>query len=347
MRWSWMLLVVAGCGEPEATTPAPSGDGARTLQGTLTWTVVPDDDAQAAGLEPCTYTRSYAAVEDESAPWLCPDCDVSYVAQVALTEGELCFSSIATGDFHPVERVAVAGDGWRRNGREFGRPAPQGTVTRDGAWLRVTNESDDFQWRNGGTYRLRIDGALVEGTSDQDPLHGWVVPDTYACGWEHQDVPAYEGDWVLAIGAPLPDGLFRDACGEPVRLHDFSGRWLILDLSAYDCGPCRNMASGESDFVTRMEDEGVAVEVVTLLAPTLDAVLDPTPPEVLAEWATAFGLHSPVLSERGWGYYLMGDALGDEFAYPSVVIIGPDGLVRDIRDGFATWANYEAIIHDG
>jgi hypothetical protein len=84
--------------------------------------------------------------------------------------------------------------------------------------------------------------------------------------------------------------------------------------------------------------------MITLLSPSLSAVLDPTPTQTLEDWTSEFELNSPVLEDRGYGYWLGKAALGDDFAYPSWVLIDPNLQVYEIGKGFGSFEGIEASI---
>ena len=168
-------------------------------------------------------------------------------------------------------------------------------------------------------------------------MHGFSTPSDYACEWPQANPETYTGDYTLTVGGILPDGVFMDQCTEPMRLHDFKGRYFVVDVSATNCPPCKNMAEQEPAFAEAMAEAGIDVSVITLMAPSLSVVLSPTPTETLVEWATTYGLYDPVVEDRGWGYWIVGDALGDDFGYPSWVVVSPDLEVLDIGNGFSSF----------
>jgi len=141
----------------------------------------------------------------------------------------------------------------------------------------------------------------------------------------------------------LPDARMYDRCNEAVRLHDFGGSYLVVDISAVNCPPCRGMAEQEPAFAEKMKGDGIDVEMVTLLAPSLSEVLTPTTTEILTEWTSEYSLTGPVLADRGYGYWLGKEAL-DSFAYPTWILVSPDLTVFEMGTGFSNFDSIEASI---
>ena len=81
------------------------------------------------------------------------------------------------------------------------------------------------------------------------------------------------------------------------------------------------------------------------LAPTLAAVTGLTTTEMLETWSEDFGLHSPVLADRGWGQAVAKHAL-DDFGYPTSVLVDPELQVMEFNVGFGAdgWDLYEDLI---
>lgn len=338
-------------GEPNTSSGGDPGTGGstpeiytrQTISGEITWTVTFDADAKAAGATDCTYTRHYEGAENASAPWLCPTCDKTYQAQVEVTEGlEDCYTQVTSAEPPALEWLGVAGGAFRRGvGATMNE---QGTATIDGAVIDIVNDVTDIEAPAGGTLAFAVRGQLTTSEEEGDPLHGFRAPDSYACGWDKAAPPPYAGDYALELGGVVPDGLFKDACDETVRLHDLAGSYLIIDMSAMDCPPCRQMAALEEAFVADMAAQGIAVHVVTLLAPSLDDTLGETTTEMLAIWRDSYGLTSPVLADRGWGLTVFLAAIGDSTGYPSWVIVDPELRVLDFNTGFSTFAPFQSTI---
>jgi hypothetical protein len=331
----WMVWLA--CAEDPAAVEQP---GAYAIAGTLTWTVDYADDALD-----CSYTRTYSGTEDRSEPWTCPDCTVQFEASVEL-DGIDCYDSLSTGTApSDVEYLGVAADGSFRRAPAVNYPmVEQGTATLDGDVYTIHNEDEP----DDQSYVLTVDGTLERSLTDADPLEGWTPPDSYACGWPTSDLPPYDGPWTIVDDA-LPDGWFLDACGEPVRLHDFAGSYLVIDVAATDCGPCQQMATAAPAFEEDMAARGVKVYGITLLAPSLDAILDDTSTTTLAEWTDYFGLSGPVLGDRGWGYNVLGNYVGMEsFGYPTWAVVSPDLQVISAGTGYGDglWDDIAATIED-
>jgi len=270
---------------------------------------------------------------------------VQFEAAVEL-EGIDCYKSLSTGaPPSPVEYLGVGADGSFRRAPAVNYPlVEQGTATLDGDTFTIHNESvsDD------PSFLLTIDGTLERSPSDADPHEGWTPPASYECGWPTSDLPSYDGPWTIVDDA-LPDGWFLDACGEPVRLHDFAGSYLVIDIAATDCGPCQQMATAAPAFEEDMAARGLEVYGITLLAPSLDAILDDTPTGTLEEWTEYFDLVGPVLGDRGWGYSVLGSYVGIEsFAYPTWAVVTPDLEVISVGTGYGDglWDEIATTIED-
>lgn len=341
-----------GTGGGGSTTTGTGGDGGsvpetlyrKTIAGDITWNVTFDDTAKAAGATDCAYTRHYDGVEDESAPWLCPSCEVFFRAQVDMTAGkDDCFTQISTGEPAAEEWIGY-GDGrfWRA---PEGPTTDQGSATVTGTDIATANQVTALDAPVGGMFEFNVVGALTQADGEGDPMAGWAVPKTYTCGWPKSDAPVYTGDYGLAKGKMVPDGWFLDKCGEAVRLHDFKGSYLVIDMSAMDCPPCQSMAGGEEQFVMDMEAQGITVHVITLLAPSLSDVLGETTNANLNTWINKYDLTSPVLADRGWGLAVFGPAIGEaNIGYPSWVIVDPNLTALDFASGFGTWDDFQTAI---
>lgn len=316
-----------------------------TLVGDITWTVTFDETAKAAGAVDCSYTRRYTGVENSSRPWQCPTCDGRFEASVEMVEGlDDCYAQVTVNDPAPVEWVGYGGGPWFRGGGAL--MGEQGTADVEGDTVTVANTVEDIEARAGGFLRFDVTGSLTIGEESGDPEHGFIAAESYSCGWPKADPPAYEGDYILELGATVPDGVFMDACEENVRLHDFAGAYMVVDMSASDCPPCRQKAALEEQFVEEMSAAGIEVHVVTLLAPSLDDPLGETTKAHLDNWILTFALEAPVLGDRGWGLAEFSPAIGDDTGFPSWAIVAPDLSVLDFGTGFGGWSPLRTTIEN-
>lgn len=106
--------VTGGGGAGGATQPQPQYR--KTMTGDATWQVTFDDVAKAAGATDCSYTRHYEAVEDRSARWLCPSCEIMFLADATLTDGlDTCFSQVSTSTPAKQEWLGYGGGTWWRS----------------------------------------------------------------------------------------------------------------------------------------------------------------------------------------------------------------------------------------
>lgn len=328
------------------TTTTPQPQNRKTLKGSATWQVTFDDTAKAAGATDCSYTRTYEAVEDRSAPWLCPNCEVMFLANVTLSDGlDTCYSQVSSSAPFKQEWLGYGQGKWWRSPE--GPTTEQGTVTIDGTSVVTANQVPDLDAMVGGKMQFTVGGQFTLGEEQGDPMNGWETPATYTCGWPKSDAPPYAGDWVLAKNAIVPDGLFKDSCDEVVRLHDFKGAYLVIDMSAIDCPPCQQMAEEEEAFVSAMAAKGIEVRVITLLAPSLSNVFGLTSKTKLQAWINAHSLKSAVLGDRGWGIAEFEPAIGAaNIGYPSWTVVRPDLTVVDFMTGYGGWSDMQTIIEN-
>ncbi len=342
MRLAPLLLAAVACARRE--------EGVEAVSGELTWTL----DFDGADVEGCSYTRAYDGLTDLSAPWLCPDCLSTWRAEVDVDrDGKDCYERLFGRTPDAVEWLGWDGGEARRGPRNY-RLGSLGAADWDGDDRLAVSFEETYTGAEllvlgvppEATVRMSVEGELTRRPGEGDPMHGFEPPDEYACGWPQSDAPPYEGDSVLVGGGVVPDGFFLDGCGEPVRLHHLSGRYLVIDVSAVDCPPCQIMAEEAPAFREEMETAGLDVMTVTLLAPSLGAVLEPTPRRTLNDWSDTFGLHDPVLSDRGWGLWVAGSYVGESFGYPTWIVVAPDLTVIGVGNGYAGWGPIADVVRD-
>ncbi len=316
----------------------------KTLSGDITWKVTFDAAAQTAGATDCSYTRHYEAKEDTSAPWLCPDCQIAYLADVTMTAGATdCFPQVSDT---PPAKTEWIGYG---NGKFYRAPGgplnEQGTSVVGATMVTMANSVPPAAAPKGGMLNFDVTGSFTPGIEAGDPKNGWVSPATYACGWPKADPPPYTGDYSLKVGGVLPDGLFHDSCNEAVRLHDFKGTYLVVDMSAIDCPPCNTMAGAEEKFIADMAAKNIKVNMITLMAPSLANTTGVTSKKQIDAWIKKYKLTTPILSDRSWGLSTFGVAIpAAMLGYPSLAIVDKNLKVLSFESGFGDFTAIEAEI---
>jgi hypothetical protein len=345
--------VAGGTGGTDSTSGGAGGSGGSvsltraTIVGDATWTVTFDATAQAAGKTNCSYTRHYQGSEDESAPWLCPTCEIAFHTTVQMTNAD-CYQLVSGGaDPQTEEWVGYVGTDWWR-GR--GPTSQQGTAAFNGdsvTWTNhVADQAIDPADPAQGMASFDVAGQFTIGQESGDPMNGYAAAGSYQCGWPKANPAPYAGDYLLVKDAVLPDGTFKDSCDDAVRLHDFAGQYLVVDMSARDCPACQAMAQSEEQFVSSMAGQGIPVTVITLLATSLDNPWGAPSKAQLTTWISNYSLTSPVLADRIWGISMFVPTLGptDSLSYPSWIIVRPDLTVLDWGSGFNDFSAIQAAI---
>ena len=355
---------VVDSGHPGVSESCEAGESGETTQveavrlnASVTWTLTFDEDAESLGFEDCAYTRSYEGVQVLNLDFDCPECDVVTKGTATMVDGDDCHAQISsnTGDRVELWGVAVGSDAgtgtlYRATYDQF----PMGELTEfslveDGETASVAWESEN-ELTEGGVLTLSALGSLSMETDSTTLLDDPYGPraSAYACGWPCNDPGDLEMDHDLAIGSVLPNVRLDDQCGEAVELWDFYGKYLVIDSSQSDCGPCRSMAAGASEFVSEMSALGIEVQVVTLMGNGLGDPFGTPEPETISAWVEQYALDEPVLADRGYAYALFPDfieqANGDSWGYPAWIVVGPDMKLIWGNVGFATWADMVEII---
>lgn len=335
---------------PEAPGPGPkdTGDGPRTaraMTGTIAWHVDFDADAEAAGYVDCDYHRDYnTLVERTDLGYLCPACTLLVQGLAEMPDADTaCYAQISDSDGTRVEQLGLGtgSDGaealWRSGSTNI-------TLAEAGPWgdgaaaFGDTGTLDD-----GAVFTLTAQAALTVADTDQtvdDPEGARTEP--YACGWPLYSPGGPNPTHTAALGQLLPNARLLDACGERVDLWDFRGRYVIIDASSPDCGPCQEMARRAEDFRAHMAEQCVDVELITLLNAGLSDVNLAAQPLAVEEWIQAFNLTSPVLADEGYGYAVLAPAIRPEggMSLPSVAVLDPDGVVLYLDSGFGETSGY-------
>ncbi|HQT55412.1 MAG: TlpA disulfide reductase family protein [Phenylobacterium sp.] len=134
-----------------------------------------------------------------------------------------------------------------------------------------------------------------------------------------------------AEAGPAPATSFQDADGKPVRLADFKGKVVVVNLWATWCGPCVIEMPTLAKLAAAYEGQPVAVVAVSV-----DGERD-------AEKARLFiAKHAPLVFYRDPKLKLPYDFKPAAVGMPTTVIFGKDGVERARLAGGADWAGPEA-----
>ena len=131
----------------------------------------------------------------------------------------------------------------------------------------------------------------------------------------------------VELGAEAPARLspFFDAAGRPVRIEDFRGKTIVLNLWAPWCGPCLEEMPALDRLAARLPNKDFAV-----IAVTKDPVGD-SPSKRMFE---KMGLKRLNLYLDPEGKLATeANARG----FPTTLILGPDGAPLAYREGAADW----------
>lgn len=332
-----------------------TGDGPRlayTLTGSVTWSLDFDADAEALGFVDCDYTRTYDGVEITDQPYLCPDCTLLVSSTATMTEGyEDCYLQIDDGDQARPELIGTGlvdgADHFFRSGVENVSLGDMGELSGDVSSGYTVAWESESSLTDGGVMVLSATGSFSRSQSDSvmvDDITG-ARTEPYACGWPLNSPGGASPTFTVSTGAIFPNARLEDQCGEMVDLWDFRGYYLVIDASATDCGPCQAMAGDAEAFKARMEEACLPVELITILSESLSAVNQPADLATRQEWADYFGLTSPVLGDRGFGYALLPDYFGNTegMSFPSIVVVDPEGYVLYGDEGYSSEITFDSI----
>lgn len=130
---------------------------------------------------------------------------------------------------------------------------------------------------------------------------------------------------------PAPDIPFTDETGKTVRLSDFKGQVVVMNLWASWCAPCKT----EMPTLARLQ-AAYAVQPVKVVAITVDR--DSDMDDALADLAA----NPPLKLYRDPGYKVAFALQPRAQGFPTTVIYDRQGIERARLSGGADWASPEA-----
>ena len=137
-----------------------------------------------------------------------------------------------------------------------------------------------------------------------------------------ESVPAVELDLLAPDGSP--------EAGQSASVEDYRGQWVLLNIWASWCGPCKDEAPDLVEF----QDEHGGEEFTVLGIQTQDGTDDGL------EFVEEFGLNYPSLRDGSGDY---ADDLGAA-GVPETILVDPQGDVAYYRPGPVTTENLQGEI---
>ena len=141
------------------------------------------------------------------------------------------------------------------------------------------------------------------------------------------------------VGDKVCDFERADANGDMVRLYDFSGSPIVLDLSAMWCGPCQGAAADVNGTVSRFSDDDLVY--ITILIENMQG--DHPSSDDLQLWVDYFGITEPVL---GSDYSILNADSTQGFplrSWPTFIMIDENLIIRERVEGYSQESLDEAI----
>ncbi len=335
------------CGEvtePEVEPTLP----ALSMVSSFTWTLEFDGTAEAAGLWDCSYTRSWEGLEFVDQPYLCPDCSHMAAGQATMEEGADCFAQISSADADRAEWWGFGDAGFYRTAGEnlpLGELPVTSSETYDGG--AQFDFENTYDLTDGGVVELSATGTMSWEDSGTLLPDYWAERQTdYAGGWPRDDPGDLVASEVLELGSTFPNVRLYDQCDDLVELWDFHGTWLVIDHSAFNCGPCIAMAQDFGGLQAELAAEGVDVQMVTLMGGPLSEWWTTPSSADVNSWVDDYGWHGPVLRDRGFAYATfdgdLEDVTGESYGFPAWVLVDPEMKVVMGRIGYGD-SSYEDV----
>jgi len=125
----------------------------------------------------------------------------------------------------------------------------------------------------------------------------------------------------LSVGQPAPELVSRDLEDREVKLSDYRGKVVVLDMWATWCGPCRGMIPHEREMIERLKDKPFALISVSVddEKETLQKFLE-TEKMPWTHWWN--GAHGKLIDTLNLNHY------------PTIYVIDQKGIIRfkELRD---------------
>jgi peroxiredoxin len=133
------------------------------------------------------------------------------------------------------------------------------------------------------------------------------------------------------VGKLAPDFALTDLSGKTVRLADFRGKVVLLDLWATWCSPCREEIPDFVELQTRYAERGFTL---------VGIALDEEGAKVVKPFAQQVGINYPIVI----GNTGVSAAYGGVQALPTAFLIGRDGRILQAFVGDRARSDFERAI---
>ncbi len=133
----------------------------------------------------------------------------------------------------------------------------------------------------------------------------------------------------------LPDLAFRDASGKPVKLSDFQGRTVLVNLWATWCVPCRKEMPALDKLMGELGDKGFAVVAINI---------DTRDPEKPKKFLAEIGTQKLAYYEDASGSVFQDlKRVGRAPGLPTSILVDGKGCEIGHIAGPAEWASEDAV----
>ena len=166
-------------------------------------------------------------------------------------------------------------------------------------------------------------GCVPELTSPPPPdLEDWECPENaWGCNKPHRDIAGDGVSYGFFEGDTLPDGTLPDQHGDELKIWQFYGDVVLLDISTMWCVPCKKLACYAEDTGQVYKDEGFAY--LTILPQNVHGSTPSV--EDLNVWVDNYHLTTPVVSDDNAAYSYDAVPTG---SYPTFVLTNRELVVQ-------------------
>jgi thiol-disulfide isomerase/thioredoxin len=222
--------------------------------------------------------------------------------------GTLELTGIATGDAAAIEALAKASDAYfaATSAYDKASEAAMRAESEEAAKAALTAAKADLQKARDAIDQPMLREQLDEQLAQHDRMASYAVEDaTRRAG---------------IVGKPAADWTLDGLDDKPHSLADYKGKVVVLDFWYRGCGWCVKAMPQMNELAEQFRDRPVAI-----LGMNTDAKVDDA--KFVAD---AMGLKYGTLTQAK----AMPEKYGVQ-GFPTLVIIGPDGIVRDLHVGYS------------